>query len=203
MIAAAAGILLGLAIALGPLISWDARVTVVGEQLIAAFASGASALLEMLPYVGDYPEVVETFSVITGVVAPGLVVLLLVGAAKRLKGFRRSLSGLLLLAACLSFFVLPAVQAGVLVVAAVVISTVLLIPAGWLSQVGLWSIATVLAVNNVMTVWYAESPEVADGIAALQRLSGMEAPDFWRVAILATALSPYAFAVLVETKSQK
>ena len=64
MFAAVAGILLGLAISFGPLISWDARLSIVGEQMIAAFSAGTQALLLKIPVVQDTPDVVETFSAI-------------------------------------------------------------------------------------------------------------------------------------------
>lgn len=203
MFAAVAGILLGLAISFGPLISWDARLSIVGEQMIAAFSAGTQALLLKIPVVQDTPDVVETFSAIVAIAAPGVIALLLVVGAKKMKTFRRSLSGVLVFGAAASFLVLPVSHSAALLIAAMVVSGVLLVPAGWLSQVALWAAATLIAADNVLTVWDSDSEVVAAGAAAFARVSGMDAPELWRFATLLLALAPFAMALFSDIKPSK
>lgn len=203
MFAALAGIALGLALSLGPLIAYDARVSVLAEQMVTAFAAASQALLTKIPYVADSPDVIDTFSTVIAVIAPGLVALLLVMAAKQMKGFRRGASGLLVLGAVGSFFVLPASQAAVLLIGAIVLSGVLLVPVGFISGIALWGLATVIAMDNVMLIWSEESDSVTSGAASFARISGLDAPEFWRMATLVLALTPFALAVLNDSRQSR
>lgn len=200
MFSAAAGITFGVSLTLVPLVLFGVRLAPLGESMITASSALMSALLGAVPWVRDTPEVVETFSAIVAVAAPGLTALGLVVAAHRTLEVRRAVTVLLFAVAFASFLALPASQALWLVGAAAVCAAALLIPAEGVARVALWALATSIAVDNVATIWRGESERVAEGIESFNAISGLDAPEFWRVATVVLALAPFAVAVMVEDR---
>lgn len=196
MFAAVLGILLGVAVVGGPLLWLDAPTAALADSMVLAVADGGAAALSQLPNAAEHPQVVALFATVIALSTPGVVALGLAVAARAVRSGRQMLSGLFLIAATASFLVLPAPQAALLLTAAAVCTAALLAPASWLTQVALWTLASVLAGHHAVLLLTGSAPAVDEAVASFTALSGLNSPEFWRLTTVVVGLAPFAAAAL-------
>jgi hypothetical protein len=199
--AALLGILIGAALAIGPLAMYKADASILSERVVTAADKILTGIVDKLPYAKDNPKVVIVISVVLAVATPGFVALVLVAAANAAVAVKRTVSGGMVLLAGLSFFVLPASSAIILVVAALVVSGVLIAPGVLIARVVLWSIATLIAFDHIHALWSGQAPAIAAGADTLVALTGFSTAEFWRFGLIVVGVAPFPIAAASALKS--
>lgn len=197
MFAALLGIALGVGLYVGPLMAWRDDVSLFAARIVEASDGFLHSLLEKAPYADSNPKLVTVLSVVLSVCAPGIVAVLLVAAANAAGALRSALSALLVIIALGSFLVLPTRDALILTVVAVLAALLLLLPAIFVSRILLWSLATILAFDHVSTIWAGSAPSIIAGETTLAQLTGFATTDFWRYALVAIGIAPFALTATV------
>lgn len=183
--------------ALGPLAWLHTVSSSTTQNLVVAVDSVFMRLGAMLPFASEHPTVVNVFAVTLALMAPGLVVLALVHfAASSQATFRYGVVGGLLVLGVAGFFVLPMVNAIVLVV--VVGGTALLVasPLHRLVRTGSVVLAVVLTVDTARTALTDGFTAASASTQAYAALSGVDAPEFWALVAVVVAAVPFAAAVV-------
>lgn len=197
MFAALLGIALGVGLYMGPLMAWRDDVSLFAARIVEASDGFLHSLLEKAPYADSNPKLVTVLSVVLSVCAPGIVAVLLVAAANAAGALRSALSALLVIVALGSFLVLPTRDALILTAVAVLSALLLLLPAIFVSRILLWSLATILAFDHVSTIWAGSAPSIIAGETTLAQLTGFATTDFWRYALVAIGIAPFALTATV------
>lgn len=195
MLAAILGIALGFALYYGPLSLWQSDVSYFASRIVDAASSMSLSFISRLPYADSNPKLVSVLSTVVAVAAPGIIALLLVAAANAAGAVRQFFSGLLLILALASFFFLPFAQAVVVLLITGAVTALLFLPAVFLSRIVLWALATTLAFDHVLLIWSASSPAIVSGTQTLVQVAGFGSTEFWRYALVATALAPFAVSL--------
>lgn len=201
MFVALLGIIIGLAVAAGPLALYRSDVSLLSERMITAADKLAQGFIQKLPYASENPKVVTVLSVALAVATPGAVALFLVVAARAATGVRRAASGALVVGAALSFFVLPGTSALVLVLFALTVSAFLISPTVFIAKVVLWGFATIIAVDHIHSLWQGTAPTIQNGTQTLVELTGFSTAEFWKFALIIVGVSPFPIAASVGLKS--
>jgi hypothetical protein len=195
MFAAVLGIAIGFALYYGPLSLWQSDVSYFASRIVEAASTMSVSLISKLPYASSNPKLVAVLSTVVAVAAPGIIALILVSAANAAGAVRQFFSGLLIVLALASFFVLPFTQAFVVLLLTGAVTALLFLPAVFITRIILWSLATVLAFDHVLLIWSASSPSLAAGTQTLVQIAGFGSTEFWRYALVATALAPFAISL--------
>lgn len=201
MFVALIGILIGAALAMGPLAVYRSDVSLLSERMIAASDAIVQGLISKLPYASENPKLVTTLAVAVAVATPGAVALLLAVSASAATGIRRASSGLLVVLALASFLVLPAASAAVLLAFAVIVSAFLIAPAVFVAKIALWTLATVIAFDHVHALWSGTAPSIVEGTATLAALTGFSTQEFWQFSLMIVGISPFPIAAAVALNS--
>ena len=197
MFAALLGIALGVGLYMGPLMAWRDDVSLFAARIVEASDGFLHSLLEKAPYASSHPKLVTVLSVVLSVCAPGIVAVLLVAAANAAGALRSALSALLVVVALGSFLVLLTKDALILTAVSVAAALLLLLPAIFVARILLWSLATILAFDHVSTIWAGTAPSIIAGETTLAQLTGFATTDFWRYALVAIGIAPFALTATV------
>jgi len=197
MFAALLGIALGVGLYMGPLMAWRNDVSLFAARIVEASDGFLHSLLEKAPYASSNPKLVTVLSVVLSVCAPGIVAVLLVAAANAAGALRSALSALLVVVTLGSFLVLPTKDALILTAVSVAAALLLLLPAIFVARILLWSLATILAFDHVSTIWAGTAPSIIAGETTLAQLTGFATTDFWRYALVAIGIAPFALTATV------
>lgn len=195
MFAALIGIALGFALYYGPLSLWKSDVSYFAARIVDAASTMSQSLVSKLPYADSNPKLVSVLSTVIAVTAPGLVALILVAGANAAGAVRQFFSGVLIFLALASFLFLPFTQALVVLLLTGAVTALLFIPAVFIARIILWALATALAFDHVLLIWSASSPALEAGTQTLAQVTGFGSTEFWRYALVATALSPFAVSL--------
>jgi len=58
-------------------------------------------------------------------------------------------------------------------------------------------LATILAFDHVSTIWAGSAPSIIAGETTLAQLTGFATTDFWRYALVAIGIAPFALTATV------
>lgn len=192
------GVLVGLAVAFGPLSFLQSLFDRVAEGLVTGTAELFTALLAAVPYTADHPDMVEVISVAVAVTVPGAVALGVIMIARGAATMRRAVTAVALVAALASFAVLPAATALTLVAFVAVAGVLAVFVEGAVIGAPLAALATLLSVRFVTLLWRGEASEVFAAAETLAELSGTpSALGAWRVALTVVAAAPFVAAARV------
>lgn len=194
MFAALVGILLGVAVASGPLAMYKGNMSLFSDDIVAAVAAAGRDLIQKLPYAGENPKLVTVLSVVLAVTAPGFVAVCLAALANAAVGVKRAGSAVLLALAGASFLVLPASQAVLLLVLAVVVTVLVISPAVFAARAALWGLATLIAFDHFAQLWYGTDPSIQQGTATLVALTQFSTAEFWRFGLIIVGVAPFVCA---------
>lgn len=201
MIAMLIGVIAGIAIVAGPL-RWLSPTTAAAADAMVTFTAQAFEwILGRIPGGADNPEVITTVSVVLAVCTPGLVALGLAIGTRSVGAARRVVTAVVCMAAAWSFFVLPVGQALWMAAFAIVVTVVVLLPAGFLTKAAMWALVVVLAFDYGQAMWAGTAPAITEGVASLIEVSGLNAPDFWRYALIFVGVMPFVGAVNVALRT--
>lgn len=197
------GLLIGVALVVGPLSWWSAPVDAINGALVSYAGRLTGWLVDLLGRFELTAKAAGPVGSTLAVLAPGLIVLLLVSASLHSDRYRRNTASLLLVGSSLSFAVLPAGSALVLVGGALLAGAFLRFATGWLLTVPLMALATVLAARFGICLWHghvaAIDAAVRESASFLPADSGEE---LVRPMLLILSLVPFAWAIekLVTTR---
>lgn len=182
------GIAAGLAVSLGPLSDLAGPVDGIAAGLVTA----ASRVVEgLLARVGDGGQhtLATVVAVVVGSLMPGLTAWGLVMLARASMGARRAASAAIVVAALLSFLVLPWGAAAGLVVLALVVCALANLVGGTVVTLPLVGIATVISVRYVVLLWRGEASSIGRGAARLAEVSAVHDVGIWQGALSFVAVA--------------
>lgn len=198
------GLVVGLAIALGPLGFLQSPFDSLAGFFVGATADLLAATLGELGELSNTTQLVTVLSVVLSTVIPGVVALGLVLLSRAAKKVRQNVSVIVVALALVSFMFVPWEVSLGLTVVALVFGVASSLASGVLVVLPLVALATILGVRYGVLLWNGESPEVAQGAQTLAALIGD--PDGtipWKLALTVVGLAPFAWAVTAAFKSIK
>lgn len=190
MLLVLAGLSLGVAVALlePPVITAFADRT--ADALVSASADALGSLLKLVPSWPDDSLLVQTVALTVALCLPGLVALTLTLGARASRSWTRSLSGLLVLGALASFFVLPASSTFVLVGLAALGSALLAITRPG-TTIALAALAGLITTRAAAQLWSGPSESISSAAGQLAELVGAPASgDLFRVLLAIVVAAP-------------
>lgn len=193
------GVVVGVAVALGPLAFLSAPVDRFVNALVADVEHVLRSGLHGTPYLAHEPRLVTVLSVLIGVLAPGIAALGLAGLARVSVSGRRALSAIALVAGLAGLFVFPAKDSVPVLIGALVVGALASFLTGALVTAPLAGLATIIEVRYGVELWHGKSSAVAAGAHRLAHLVGGQAP-LWSLALTVVALAPLVSAALLSIK---
>jgi hypothetical protein len=200
MLFIAIGLILGVAVTAGPLAFLRAPIGAITDALMAYGAAAAERILVEIASVPETGPVVGLLSPLVAILLPGCITLLLVAAIRASSALRRFLSALAVCVAALSFFFLPFSEAILILVVALVLSTLTGLLTGAVVQLPLTVVATSFAVSTSTALLGRTDARFATAVEEFSAAVGAGDPSMWRVALVATALFPFAAALWMLVK---
>lgn len=189
------GLLLGASVALGMFAEGAGPAARASEILFSVGADTITYLLNLAGASPDHPGR-RAFSAVVGVCMPGMLVLVLVLAARLAENSRRVVSAMLAVGAALLLFTygttaLPA--AGLVLAAAALLG----LATGLILVVPLTALATVIGVAHARLLHASGTYDgpVSGAAKTLSEIAGTGDPRIWSLGLLVTALGPLWYAV--------
>jgi hypothetical protein len=191
-------ILIGLAVGtvagLG-VVPWLGHLT--ADVQASTLAMGVRVLGDLIGHIDRAdPKLGRALGVVLGVALPGLVCLALIVLAKTGLSVRRVVGVLIIALGIAGFFFLPAGEAVAGLVVSLVITALFWLGSGLLIIAPLVALATALAISSARVLLKGTNHTVARGVRALGTISGFNAVEFWRIALLVVAWSGFVGALL-------
>lgn len=188
------GLVVGTVAGLG-VVPWLGHLT--ADVQASALSMGVRVLSDLIGHIdGVDPKLGRALGVVLGVALPGLVCLVLIVLAKTGLSVRRVVGAVIIALGIAGFFFLPAGEAVVGLVVALVITALFWLGSGLLIIAPLVALATALAISSARVLLNGTNHTVARGVRALGALSGFNAVEFWKIALLVVAWSGFVGALL-------
>lgn len=195
MIAAAAGIALGLLIAFGPLSFLSEPVDSLNESIVNG---GYNALEWIFSFSGfdQVPHpVMEVTQIVFSTALPGLAALALVVAAKAANKIRRMVSIIVLVCAFSSFLYLPGAQAVALSIGALIVVGIMSVGKGAFVTVPLIVLATLIGVRYGMAIWGGGMSSIGRGAINISEMTQSNDLELWRAILMIVGIAPFVYAI--------
>lgn len=188
------GLAVGTIAGLG-VIPWLGSVT--ADVQASTLSMGVRVLGDLIGHIsGVDPRLGQALGVVLGVALPGLICLFLIVLAKTGVRVRRVVGGGLLILGVLGFFFLPVGEALVGLVVSLIISVLFWLGSGLLIVAPLSALASALALSSARVLLRGSNPTILHGVRVLGSLSGFNAVEFWKAALLMVAWSGFVGALL-------
>ena len=200
MLFIAIGLVLGVAVTVGPLAFLRTPIGAVTDALMTYGAVAAERVLIEIASVPETAPVVALVSPLVAILLPGCITLLLVAGIRASSVLRRFFSALAVCVAAVSFFFLPFSDAILILVAALALSALTGLLTGAVVQLPLTVVATSLAVSTSSALLSRADTRLVTAVEEFSAAVGAGDPSVWRVALLATALFPFAAALWMLVK---
>lgn len=200
MLFVVAGLVLGLAIAVGPL---DFLLPYVGSVNVAVVEYGTKLTERVLREIGTIDEastVVPLYAPIIGVALPGLVAIAMAYTLRASDKAKRFVTALCVLGAGLGFFVLDIVQAAIVFVVVIILSAVTNLLVGAAVRLPLALAGTVLAVTYGAQLLGGSDAALMQAAVMYHDAAGVGDIDLWRLLLTFTGIMPFGAALWIAVK---